>query len=325
MKTEFSISPVLKGLMTANDALQSQGTISFSTIKSELLKGGIFFQLIDNDFIFIFSIQNQNLVVQRNEIVSILTLEKAPDNTRLVIFMMWSFSELHLICKYGPNINDELSSKVPTTPCAPPISLVKWARMQNLLPIKTYSNEEEFRTKVHSCLQSIQDKIYEAGGYSQFWNIIYDGQKIKSREPKREKEIHPTIHCLLSDQALLSSFEVIPEYQTGIGNLDFLLNGIIKGGEISKICIEFKNAHSPDLYHGVTNQLPDYMRNCKAKYGVYCVLNYKGEWFDKPVFDDKIDLSIILHNVRYSVLDPIQENIRLMMYSLSKPKSASKK
>ena len=153
---EFNVAPILKGSMTAFDVLHSSGTIFFRTEKSEFLKGGLLFLIKDLDFLFSYSIQNKNLVVQRNNIISVLTLGKAPERTPLGIFMMWSYSKLTLICKYGAGEKDELKSEVPTEPCAPPTSLLIWARTQNLIPVQTYSSEEEFRSKINSCIQSIQ-------------------------------------------------------------------------------------------------------------------------------------------------------------------------
>lgn len=322
---QFKIAPVLKGSITAYDVLHSQGTFVFKTSKTAHLKDGLLFLLNEKDFLFSYRIENQSLVVQRNNVKNKLSFANAPKNTELTIFMMWSFSQLSLICSYGIGESQQLKSKVPTEPCAPPVSLVKWARQQNLIPIETYQSEENFRNKVHSCLQSIQDKIDESGGFSQFWNVNYDGNRIVSRKPKRETEIHPTIHCLLSDQALISSFEVIPEFHSGIGDLDFLIIGKLDDGQSSKLCIEFKNAHSDDLFHGITKQLPEYMGNCKSTYGVYCVLNYNGEWFKNKSFKNDTDLWIQLSSRTMSVLDPIQDQIRTIILNLSKPKSASKR
>ena len=130
---------------------------------------------------------------------------------------------------------------------------------------------------------------------------------------------------MLSDQAILSSFEIILEFKTGVGSLDFLLIGRLKNGSSTKICIEFKNAHSSDIIHGLTNQLPDYMKNCWSKYGVYAVLYFKGDWFDKPSYKDDTELFVKLQSEKQITGDPIQENIRIIFLSVSKPKSASKK
>ena len=106
----------------------------------------------------------------------------------------------------------------------------------------------------------------------QFLNVsarFGENGMIVSRSPKREVEIHQTIHCYLSDQALLRSFQVIPEFKTGVGNVDFMILGQLSNGDSVKVCVECKNAHSPDLIHGLTKQLPSYMENTLSGSGIY--------------------------------------------------------
>jgi hypothetical protein len=214
-------------------------------------------------------------------------------------------------------------AEVPTRPTAAPPSLIKWARTQDLLPVTAYDSAEEFREKVHSCLRSIQDKVTETGAVNPFWNITYKGNTIKDRQPKKEVDIHPTIHCLLSDQLLMSSIEVVSEYKTGIGNLDFMFLGSVKDKGLAKLCTEFKHAHSDDIYTGFETQLPLYMRNSNAEYGAYCVLGFRGEWFDKP----RISLNDLLFELnlrRMRSSDPVLKRIRVFTFDFSRPESASK-
>lgn len=56
----------------------------------------------------------------------------------------------------------------------------------------------------------------------------------------------------------------------------------VKGRGIRRFCAEFKHAHSPGIFKGIEVQLPLYMQNKNAEYGAYCVLYFKGDWFDKP-------------------------------------------
>ena len=188
-----------------------------------------------------------------------------------------------------------------------------------------YNSEEEFRNKIHSCLQSIQDKIIESGSYSQFWNISYSGKSIIKREPKKEIEVQPIIQCLLSDQLLMSSIEIIPECKTGVGVLDFLFIAKIKEVGNAYFCTEFKNAHSDKLEDGLQIQLPCYMENKNSRYGAYCVLDYRGEYFDKPKLKDNSDLTFYLDLKSLEKANLYLNNIRIFVYKLSKPTSASKR
>ncbi len=320
-------APALKGAVTNRDLLHNEGTFYFITKKESLSHEGFLFSLIDdtsnNIFIFSLCIQNQSIVFQRNNVVSILTLEDIPNDKLINIFVSWTCSELKIICKYGPNSQNEKSTTVKTTPITPPNTLITWARKQNLLPLEEYESEEEFRNKVHSCLQSIQDKINESGSFSQFWNLTYDGKKIIKRKPKNEIEVQPIIHCLLSDQFLISSIEIIPEFNSAVGNLDFLFIAKIKGQGFAYFCVEFKNAHSDKLDHGINVQLPTYMENKQAQYGAYCVLDYRGEYFTDPMLNG-IALDVYINMKQYDNPQFINR-IRNFIYKLSKPISASKK
>ncbi len=321
---KFEISPAFRGTFTAHDFLNSEGTLYFSIQKQELTFGGFLFQLIGDNFIFALSFQNQSLVLQRNDVISVLTLEEFTNDIPLGIFVTWNFDKLGLNCLQD---NKKKTADVPTTPSAPPASLINWARKENLIPKTAFESEEEFRQKVCSCLQSIQNKINETGGaLSQFWDYKYGNNgKIIERNPKKEIGAQSIVQCLLSDQMIMSSIELVPEYVTGKGNLDFMFIGNIKDNGLSKICAEFKNAHSEDLEHGLLEQLPTYMENKNSKYGFYCVLNYKGEWFNKPDFENNTKLDLELSKKQLSSNNPTQKNIRLMIYNLGKQKTASKK
>ena len=121
-----------------------------------------------------------------------------------------------------------------------------------------------------------------------FWDFQYQGKRIVKRSPKkRESDLHPIIQGLLSDQMFLSSIELSAEYQTGVGNLDFMFTGSVRDKGIAKICAEFKNAHSKDLLHGLEYQLPAYMKNKNVEHGTYCILDFRGKWFNEPDVDKK--------------------------------------
>lgn len=324
---EVKIIQQLKGNLSVRDLLNNEGTIILGTNKKSLKKSGHVFYLIENSkteqFIFSLSVQNQSLVLQRNDVVSILTLDDIP-NKQLFICVMWNYTNLTLTCKYGPNNSDEKIATVKTSPVSPPNTLIRWARKQNLLPTEEYQTEEEFRNKVQSCLLSIQDKINESGSYSQFWNITYKGKKITKRRPKNEIEVQPIIHCMLSDQFLMASIEIIPEFNSSVGNLDFLFIGKLKNQGFANYCVEFKNAHSDKLEHGIQVQLPTYMENKRAKYGAYCVLDYRGKHFEKPI-NKRNSLDVYLDLKKFEMNNPLADKIRTFVFKVSKPVSASKK
>lgn len=314
-------SPAFKGSITVSDLLSSEGTHTFVFDTESVSSSGFLFQVDGFGFVFSLSFQNEAIVFKRNNTLLIET-EFLKGKGRIRVFAMWSHSKLELDCRAGSEIK---KADVQTQPTAAPTQLIKWARKNSLLPIETYKSEEEFRERVHSSLNTINHKIREADAYKSFWNIRYEGQKIVERKPKREVEVQPIIHCILSDQMLAGNIEVIPEQKTGEGNLDFLFLGQVDGLGICKFCAEFKLAHSDDLDHGLWDQLPKYMDVSNATYGAYCVLNYKCDWFDLPTFKDGKALDIYLDLIPPVSKKPVHSNIRNFIFNLGKPSTASKR
>jgi len=318
----IEMCPGTKGFIVPSDLLTSEATLVLDGQLSEFQNEGVIFKVEDNNFMFSFFVRNYSLVLRRNESVTVLPLKELHPSLEYVkVITMWSFDELYLGCGEKEHVTEV---KTNTVPVAPPQSLVKWARMQGLIPTMEYTSEEEFRAKVYTCLASIQDKINKMRSINVFWDIEYSGKKIITRRPKNERDIHPIIQCMLCDQMLLASIEVIPEYKTAVGNMDFLFLGTLKNKGRCKLCAEFKHAHSKDIYNGLEKQLPAYMRSCDSTYGAYCVLGFKGEWFDEPKEMSLFHLNLILQSRYFMPVDPIQKNIRVLLYDLSKPASASK-
>jgi hypothetical protein len=172
-------------------------------------------------------------------------------------------------------------------------------------------------------LAELELKIENMHNKNIFWDIIYDGQKIIRRKPKKEIDLHPIILSLLSDQMFISSISIYPELQTGVGKLDFLFVGYVKNKGISKICAEFKHLHANDLEHGLAVQLPTYMNNQKIEHGTYCILDFRGEWFNKPLInDDKI--YTLLGKAQAKAQRIVVEPIKIHHFHLGKLVSASR-
>jgi hypothetical protein len=275
------ISRIFRGTIALIDLLRSESQIAFQVNFSGQPQGSIF-KVIDREYHFIAEIIDSELIVQRNnEAVSLDISQVILSSANICFVINWSPRHLRLLCGNPGGTMYDTGEQI-TQVVIPPPSLVEWARKQNLLPVTEYVSEEELRQRIYSALLSLKDKIAEIGAINGFWNIFYNGSKINSRLPKRETDIHPTIHSLLHDQMLMGSVRVFPEKQTGVGNLDFSFVGAVQGRGTCEIFAEFKLAHSKDVYHGLEQQLPDYMRNKGIRYGAYCVLWFKCNWFDEP-------------------------------------------
>ena len=276
MEPTLSFTLQLKGVLTFHDLLSTEGMITFITNVQSIKKNGSLFSLLSDNYIFSLAIENESIVLQRNETVNICTLNDLHGSSnRLRIIIIWTFTKLVIDCGY--TLENRKIVEVETKPCAPPADLIRWARLNDLVKKEPYFSEEMMRNTILSALQTVNKKISESDSYKSFLNITYDGNKIEKKEPKRETEIQPLIHCILSDIFLVNSIEVIPEHKTGQGNIDFAFIGYIEGIGIKKFCAEFKLAHSDDLENGLLSQLPTYMKICNAQYGAYCVLNFMSE------------------------------------------------
>lgn len=217
-------------------------------------------------------------------------------------------------------MGDIEQKEVFTPPIFPSQNLIRWAKERNIIRQRFYDNPEDFFLIVIDSLQSIQRKVEEFGVINPFWNLVYQGNKIKKRAPKTETDILPTIHALLSDIALAKNFEIYPEHPIAAGNLDFYIRGTLKTGKKADVCVEFKNAHSKRLLQGALKQLPAYMKAKNCKYGIYCVLYYKGKYFDEPKEENFHDIELFLST---ELLTMGLNHIRLCMFNFAHPISPS--
>jgi len=309
---------------TPNDLFTSTGTLMGGFDNQILSPGNIvlFFRILSPLYKFEFGIKNGNLILRRNQ--DRLEMPIAPsmnEQGHLALIAQWSPTELCLASidashdQIVPFITDTsaLSKKVEktkkvikTATTLIPISLVNWLRNQRIAPVKEYASVRDLHSTVTFMLQSIEDRVKTDNLYSFFWSD-------DKSKPRNEPQIHPLVHGLLRDSALIKGLDIIPEYQTGRGKLDFLVMGNLTSGDRGTVCVEFKNAHSNDLEHGLESQLPEYMYTRGSENGIYCVLCYKGEKFNKPIrFKDVHEISIYLQkkaitagltNIRVIVLD----------------------
>ncbi len=329
---EIYITPELKGHGSPADMLVSHGMLVFNSIwpSKDLLGNSVIFRVTSEQYIFELKIENGVMQLNRNGFCASIDLKTLPKNLISVrVEAYWDIDKLRVSCgeidKNGPfGLGKHgIYSEGETTPTPIPSDLVDWARKNNLIPQNEYNSKEEFRSKAYAILGTIQEKIDKTGAALSFWDVEYKGRKIIKRTPKKEPDIHPIINCILFDQSILANIEIISEYKTGVGNLDFLFIGNIKNEGTCKLPVEFKRAHATDLEHGLIKQLPAYMANIGANYAAYCVLSFKGEWFNKPN-SELVDLDYMLKQKILQGNPAGLEGIRVFTYDLSKPVSASK-
>lgn len=116
-------------------------------------------------------------------------------------------------------------------------------------------------------------KAIEFGGmHSAFWE-----NKLPISEPHSQPIIYNLIRFLAEMKGIRISREVI----ASDGSLDFHFS-YTKNDILMNVCVELKNAHHGSLEHGITAQLPLYMRDIGSKEGIFLVLWYKSKSFNKP-------------------------------------------
>lgn len=315
----FKVTDSLKGSMSIMQLLGPCGVLELQLELKSVTQEGYYFQLEDGDFDFELKYKNGFFHLIRNgysvKFEACLGRHEGIYNT---VAFAWAPSWLAA----GSN---DLMKKTDTPPVAVPVSIIREAKKQTLVPNLLFKSEEQFRQKVLDCLLSAQDKIEESKSQVSFWNFVKgENGKVVNISPKDETHVQSLIHGLIFDQMMMNSIEVVPEYQNKSGALDFCLMAQVEGMGIAKIAIEFKHAHSPKLIHGISSQLPAYMNSVGAIYGVYVVFLFKGEWFELPKeFTNKHDIDIKLNELRSNSSQPEHKNINVIVFDLAKNKTAS--
>lgn len=238
-------------------------------------------------------IRKQDVVLLRNDTMIIVPLaEPRNRGQHFLLNFGWEPTTLHL------NITDAEGPRghsATTSAAFPPHSLRQWARRKALIPTVVYDSERHLFEAVMDQLYLLQRSLKDTNGINGFWDLQYAGKKITKGSPKRETDVHPTIRLLFDNLEIIKNFQIIPEYPTGNGRLDFLITAPLKDGATGKVCVEFKNAHSNDLATGLMVQLPEYMDTTRTDSAIYAVLdyhaphNFKSEAFKIENFPGKID------------------------------------
>lgn len=320
----ITITDSINGYLTNSDLLKSEATIRFETNRQTLNIGGIIFSVLDENFNFSLEVNNMQIYLKRNGNVCVFDANRfdfATHGDTFVIFCLWSPTKLQIYLREQTGKPDAylLEESLDIDYFETPYRIIKEAFKQSLIPRQEYETVELFRQQCYEVLQKIQEKINQHPSKDIFWNVIKKGKKIIEKRPKDETDLHSAIYHMIFDAAITANIEVIPEYTTGVGNVDFVFLGQIKNHINAKMCIEFKRAHASDLEHGLKIQLPAYMKNINAEYAAFGVFSFKGDLFNEPK-ETLHELALKLGKWQ----DPISNKIRIFTYDLSHPKSASK-
>ncbi len=316
---KFEVTESLRGALSIMQLLGPCGYLAVQLELNSVVRGGYYFRLKDGGFSFELQYHNGVFEFKRND-YSVTFSGK--DGKREGIYHTVEFAWSPEWLAAGANGNIK---KTNTPPTSIPVSILRQAKRENLLPNSSFASEEQFRQKVLDCFYSIQNKVSETKSQNSFWNFTHGSNgKVTSITPKNETQIQSTIHGLLYDQMMINSIEVIPEYQNGEGILDFCLMAQVDDIGFVKLAVEFKRAHSSKLKHGIEIQLPLYMRSIQSKYGIYGIFWFKGERFKQPSkYKNKEELECFLNNSRCNSNIPEHSNVSVITFDLSHIKTAS--
>ena len=145
-------------------------------------------------------------------------------------------------------------------------------------------------------------------------------------EPKKEPKIQPTIERFLHLELNRLGIHIVREPDEGIGNLDFKFLFTTKTCIPLLVCSELKLAHNPRLEHGLTKQLPAYLRANDSKFGIFLVMWFKdegGKVFDKPTKQNKSQMIEFIDEKIIGIKNEDDFNIELILIDVSKKPSAS--
>ncbi|MCD4675709.1 MAG: retron St85 family RNA-directed DNA polymerase [Desulfobacula sp.] len=164
-----------------------------------------------------------------------------------------------------------------------------------------------------------------------FWDdsreVEVDGNKIKLPAfPKKETKIQPTLYVFFDRRLYPLGIHVSRETDEGIGKLDFKFMVTTKSHIPLLICAEFKLAHSTKLEHGITVQLPAYLKANRSTSGLFLVMWFKDEeekFFDKPNDQNKLQMIEFIED-KINVIKYEEEiDIKSILIDASKKPSAS--
>jgi hypothetical protein len=194
-------------------------------------------------------------------------------------------------------------------------------RGDNRVSIKALMENSVIRTN-----ESLRDFVYKALELTvkkyveqqSCWALLWEGG---TRYPKPETEVHPLLNSYLKTVLEIKGIRVSREVRTANGAVDFFCSMTTKRGDVLKVCVEVKNAHSSGLESGILKQLPAYMDAEQTRHGIYLVLWYKGTDWPKPEeFDSIEEMSTELQGLRPNRA----YNIDLMVVNCVKPVPPSK-
>jgi hypothetical protein len=161
---------------------------------------------------------------------------------------------------------------------------------------------------------TVRKSIELRGIYKYLWK---DGNKLE--EPLTEPDIQPFIKTHLQPTLEAKGIQISREIVAANGSLDFLCT-YTSNGHLFKVGIELKKAHHENLLNGLTQQLPEYLKDEGTKHGIFLVLWFKNDNFRQPA--KYVSIPVLIKDLEKNV--PKKYQFKIMVIDCTKPLSPSK-
>ena len=196
---------------------------------------------------------------------------------------------------------------------------------------QTIESEDDLLQAICNTIAELKRCIEDKREIHAYWNEarkvpIDDVEREILASPKREIHIQPTLGQFFTHRLLPLGIHTVRESDEGIGLLDFKFLITIKGNTPLNVCAEFKLAHMP-LEHGLTVQLPLYLKASPSKSGIFLVMWFKDEngiYFNKPTNKSKSDMLKYLEETVKEINQKEDFKIESILIDASKRPPASK-
>lgn len=290
----FKISDFLERVLslTKEDLIRSGSRIVWQDHIERLIKQeGVYWLIaLDREFVFdlatrdgmIYLIRNYKSNDHNSVFINLNYLPKGP----CIIQVAWDMNFIELIISLNENNKwKDYKSRKDTEHYNTPIELIKWIDKECMVQIKEYPSEEDFRSRLLEIIKGIQRYIDTYSNLNEFWTFSDTNEKKLKYSPKEDKEIHYSIINIISDQLKAANINYSSEYEPQTDYFKIIFSSRVVDIGASTIVMVITKAHSRDLTYEITNKLPSYMKSYKSKFGIFLVLWFKGERFNRPSYD----------------------------------------
>lgn len=193
-------------------------------------------------------------------------------------------------------------------------------------------SETDLLKVISNVIAELKHHVEDRRWIEAFWDdereVKVNGEKIKIlASPKKEPKIQPTLEVFFKHRLDCLGIHVSREPDEGIGHLDFKFMYTTEKRIPLLICAEFKLAHNPKLEHGITKQLPSYLRANSSTSGIFFVMwfkDQKGKFFDKPTEQNKLQMIEFIEDKIKNTKHVEGIDIESFLIDASKKPSASK-